>query len=97
MEDYDHTTAPRSAAMARFICSCALDVTLFGSEGKASRSKRLYVEPFATGSASEKLREDVVAELRKLNSVSLAPAESAADVVLGGGGAREEAALRRIH
>ncbi len=63
-----------------------MGVTLFISQGKASGTRRLYVEPFTTKSGGEKLREDVVAEVRKLNSVSLVPAESAADVVLGGGG-----------
>jgi phosphate transport system substrate-binding protein len=48
--------------------------------------RRLYVEPFTTKDGSEKLREDVIAELRKLNSVSVVPNESNADLILGGGG-----------
>jgi phosphate transport system substrate-binding protein len=48
--------------------------------------KRLYVEPFVTKMGAEKLRDDVIAELRKLHSVSLAPSETGADAILGGGG-----------
>jgi len=47
---------------------------------------RLYVEPFITKSGAEKLREDVMAELRKLPSVALVNTEAGADLVLGGGG-----------
>jgi len=48
--------------------------------------KRLYVERFATQAGARQLREDVIGQLRKLNSVSLVPDESSADVILGGGG-----------
>jgi phosphate transport system substrate-binding protein len=48
--------------------------------------KRLYVEPFTTRTGSEALRGDLIAELRKLKSISIAESESMADVVLGGGG-----------
>jgi hypothetical protein len=48
--------------------------------------KRLYVEPFTTKAGSEKLREDVIAHLRKLSSISLVSADSGADAILGGGG-----------
>jgi hypothetical protein len=48
--------------------------------------RRIYVEPFATRAGSEKFREDVIAGLRKMNSVSLAGDESSADAILGGGG-----------
>jgi phosphate ABC transporter phosphate-binding protein len=52
----------------------------------ANRIKRIYVEPFATQAGSEKFREDVIADLRNLSSVSLATDESSADAILGGGG-----------
>lgn len=52
----------------------------------ANQIRRIYVEPFATQAGSEKFRQDVIAELRKLNSVSLAADESSADAILGGGG-----------
>lgn len=48
--------------------------------------RRLYVEPFATQAGFERFRDDVLNELRKLNSVSLAADESSADAILGGGG-----------
>ena len=48
--------------------------------------RRIYVEPFVTRAGSEKFREDVIAELRKVKSVSLADGESSADAILGGGG-----------
>jgi phosphate transport system substrate-binding protein len=44
------------------------------------------VEPFATKTGAVKLRGDLTAELRKLNSVSLVADEAHADLVLGGGG-----------
>lgn len=52
----------------------------------ASTIKRIYVEPFATQTGSEKFREDVIADLRKQGSVSLAADESGAEAILGGGG-----------
>ena len=45
-----------------------------------------YVEPFTTKSGSEKLRADLVAELRKLRSLTLVPDASNADATLSGGG-----------
>ncbi len=47
--------------------------------------KRLYVEAFAVKGAPVKLRDDVIAELRKL-SISIAPERSGADAVLTGDG-----------
>jgi phosphate transport system substrate-binding protein len=47
---------------------------------------RLYVEAFATRTGTKELREQVIAELRKGNAVSLVGAESDADLILGGGG-----------
>jgi phosphate transport system substrate-binding protein len=48
--------------------------------------RRIYVEPFVTRAGSEKLREDVIAELGKSRSVALAADEPSADAILGGGG-----------
>src|ERR1700688_3911591 len=53
---------------------------------QAATVARLYVEPFTIKAGSDKLRDDVIAELRKLNSVLLVPNESGADTILGGGG-----------
>ena len=49
-------------------------------------ARRIYVEPFTTREGSEKLREDVTAELRKQSSVAVVGSDAAADLVLGGGG-----------
>ncbi|WP_263351235.1 phosphate ABC transporter substrate-binding protein PstS [Acidicapsa acidisoli] len=76
----------------RMIACFALCCSMFGSALVAQMApvdhstRRIYVEPFVTKEGSEKFREDVIAELRKLNSVSLAGDESSADVILGGGG-----------
>jgi hypothetical protein len=48
--------------------------------------KRLYVEPFITRTGTEKLREEVIAELRRQDSVTLVSDESSAELILGGGG-----------
>lgn len=48
--------------------------------------RRIYVEPFTTKAGSEKLREDVIAELRKAPGISVSASESGADTILGGGG-----------
>jgi len=70
---------------AMFCCTMFVSA-LSRQTAPASQIKRLYVEPFATQAGSEKFREDVISELRKLNSVSLAADESSADAILGGGG-----------
>ena len=67
-------------------CCPMFGFTLAQQTAPANPIKRLYVEPFATQAGSEKFREDVVSELRKLNSVSLAADESSADAIRGGGG-----------
>jgi phosphate transport system substrate-binding protein len=69
-----------------FAVSCVmLGSALAGQTSPASQIKRIYVEPF-TSQQGEKFRQDVIAELGKLSSVSLAPDESSADAILGGGG-----------
>jgi phosphate transport system substrate-binding protein len=59
---------------------------VFAWQTTNSGVKRLYVEQFATKAGADKLREDVIAELRKLKVVSVVPDESNADLILGGGG-----------
>lgn len=49
-------------------------------------AERLYVEPFITKSGAADFQKDITAELRKLGSVSLAPNQAGADLILGGGG-----------
>jgi phosphate transport system substrate-binding protein len=67
-------------------CCTTFGFTLAEQTAPANQIKRLYVEPFATQAGSEKFREDVIRELRRLNIVSLAANESSADEILGGGG-----------
>lgn len=69
--------------------ACLLSVALAASALQQPAVRHVYVEPFTTKEGSEKLREEVIAELRKLGppaSVSVVATASAADVVLGGGG-----------
>ena len=67
-------------------CCAMFGSALAWQTAPANPIRRIYVEPFATQAGSEKFREDVITELRKLNSVSLAADESSADAILGGGG-----------
>ncbi len=63
---------------------------LLAGHALAWQAKRLYVEPFTVKAGSEKLREDLVAELRaqlrKRTSISLVSDPAMADVSLSGGG-----------
>ncbi|MGD1093562.1 MAG: phosphate ABC transporter substrate-binding protein PstS [Bryobacteraceae bacterium] len=72
--------------------ACAVTMPLFVWQAvawepqKPPGIRRLYVEPFTTQAGSEKLREDVISELRKMSSISLVSSEANADIILGGGG-----------
>ncbi len=66
-------------------CAAAL-LSLALQLAGAAEIRKLFVEPFTTNVGAEKLREHTIAELRKVNSVSLVQNESNADVILGGGG-----------
>ena len=68
------------------LCCGIAGPALAWQAGPATPGRRIYVEPFATREGSEKFREDIVSELRKMKSVSLAADESSADEILGGGG-----------
>jgi phosphate ABC transporter phosphate-binding protein len=77
--------------IAQFVCCCAIaglssPPSPAWQSAKAAAGKRLYVEPFTTKTPPEGLREDLIAELSKLSSVSLVSVESGADAILGGGG-----------
>lgn len=77
----------RTKWMACLVCCCAIAApSPAWQDGRPSAGRRLYVEPFTTKAAPEKLREQVIAELSKLSGVSLVPNESGADAILGGGG-----------
>jgi phosphate ABC transporter phosphate-binding protein len=66
--------------IAGMVCCCTLAVP------SAGPGRRLFVEPFTTKTAPEKLREYVMAELSKLPGVSLVASEAGAEDILGGGG-----------
>jgi phosphate ABC transporter phosphate-binding protein len=75
----------RFTACVAFCCAM-VGPTLVSQTAPANQIRRIYVEPFTTREGSEALREDMLAELRKMKSVSLAGDESSADAILGGGG-----------
>lgn len=80
-----------SESRIRLTVRLAFCCMIFGSAvasqtASPNRVRRIYVEPFVTQSGAEQFREDVLAELRKVSSVSLAPDKSSADAILGGGG-----------
>jgi hypothetical protein len=56
------------------------------TESQFASVKRIYVEPFSVKKGTEKLREDVISQLRKLNSISLVSNKSTADAILSGNG-----------
>lgn len=68
------------------VCQAAAGQATTGQVGKPGQVRRLYVEPFTTKAGAEKLRDDVLGELRKLGSVSIVSSPSGADLILGGGG-----------
>jgi len=66
---------------------CMFCGTALGSQTPGPHHvRRIYVERFVTQSAAEEFREDVIAELRKVGSVSIAPDERSADAILGAAG-----------
>jgi phosphate transport system substrate-binding protein len=65
---------------------CLTALPQFAWQGTDRAPKRLYIEAFATKADTQKLRDDVTAELRKLGSFSLVSDEANADLVMGGGG-----------
>lgn len=56
------------------------------AENKLGGIKRIYVEVFPPKSGSGKLREDLIAELRRLSSLSIVGSETDADAILIGDG-----------
>jgi len=75
---------PGTKSFARFAFCCVVAAALVVAQ--RGGIKRLYVEPFTTKSGSEKLREDLIADLRKLSSISIVSGASNAEATLGGGG-----------
>ncbi len=80
-------TAYGTKWLSCLVCCCGIAVPAgAGQAGKNEGTRRLYVEPFTTKTSSEKLREDVIAQLHKLTGLSLVSGQSSADAILGGGG-----------
>jgi phosphate transport system substrate-binding protein len=76
----------RMIACFAFCCSIFGSALVAQSAPADHSTRRIYVEPLVTKEGSDKFREDVMAELRKMNSILLADDESSADAILGGGG-----------
>jgi phosphate transport system substrate-binding protein len=74
------------SAWTTWIAFLVIALSLACQTVQAGEVRRLFVEPFTTKAGSEKLRDDVIAELHKLKSISLVSSEAAADTILGGGG-----------
>jgi PBP superfamily domain len=73
-------------AICLVLCCGMAGPALAWQAAPANPIRRIYVESFTTREGSEKNREDIIAELRKMKSVSLTEDESSADEILGGGG-----------
>ena len=56
------------------------------SAARLATVKRIYVEPFPAKPGADKLREDLIAELHKYHTVSVAALPGHADAVLSGTG-----------
>jgi len=56
------------------------------ADNRLAGIKRVYVESFTGKNDSEKIRQDVIAELRRETSLSITKSESDADAVLAGNG-----------
>ncbi len=76
----------RATRIRRLACCAIALPALAWQSGKAAPAKRIFVEPFTTKTGSRELRDSLIGELRKLRSISIAPAASSADYILGGGG-----------
>ena len=86
LEDNLNMSVPRFRFLACLVFCWAMMGLAHAAQKPANQIRRLYVEPFTTQTDAEKFREDVLSDLRRLNVVSLAPDESSADAILGGGG-----------
>jgi hypothetical protein len=60
--------------------------TSSGAQNQLAGIKHIYVEAFPAKTGSAKLREDLIAQLRRLDSFSIVSSESDADAILAGDG-----------
>jgi phosphate ABC transporter phosphate-binding protein len=67
-------------------CCAMLGPAFAWQTAPASQIRRIYVEPFTTQQGSQKFRQDVIADLSKLGSVTVASDQADSDAILGGGG-----------
>src|SRR5580692_12563734 len=67
-------------------CAIAGYTFAWQASGQLAAVKKLYVEPFPAKAGSEALRDDVIAQLRKLSSISVVSDPGTADAVLSGEG-----------
>src|ERR1700728_453710 len=75
-----------SRCRLRILSRIVIVACVLASHALAWQAKRLYVEPFTVKAGSEKLREDLITQLRKRTSISLVSDPAMADVILSGGG-----------
>lgn len=68
------------------VAVCFGVIAASSASGQPISSQRVYVEAFPAKTGSTKLREDLIAELRKLGSLSIVASEPDADVVVSGDG-----------
>ncbi len=71
---------------ACFLAAALLSPAWQSPTPKPGAGKPLFVEPFATAESSARLRDDVVGELHRLGTVTLAHDAASADLILAGGG-----------
>lgn len=76
----------RISELAWVLPIVVLSAPAFAWQPPGGAAKRLFVEPFATKSYAGKLRQDAIAELRRIRDFSLVSDEANADLRLGGGG-----------
>jgi hypothetical protein len=77
-------------AMVKWITCCAVAGCAFANQLAAPVDsisfKKLYVEPLGVKTGSGKLRDDMIAQLRKVSAFSLVSNKANADAILSGNG-----------
>ena len=81
----NHSVKKRVMGVAWF-CAMACAAAEWQAGARPGEVRRLYVEQFPVEGGGEKLREDVIAQLRKLGRISLVSERSTADRILSGKG-----------
>ena len=76
----------RTSRWLVLVVCCLSPAPALAQQSIGAAPKRLYVEPFTTRTGAQELRDNLIAELRKLRSFSLVSDEANADLVLDGGG-----------